>query len=411
MNIKIVKSYIEEYKNKFNFVHNQEIYKWQAVKQFQDNWDINSPDFHQMLERSLKLVANLLDSGQYFPKRMLLKNAEKEPEKIKTLFEFLYDEEFDLFERIDFFRSEFKQLNKINFPDKKDYQDHRAIIVYLALRYPERYFFYKFRMFKVFAEKIGYAYKPKMGKIENIGQFQSLCSLVKFELSQDQELLKLHKNRIAGDCYYDENLTILTQDFVYAVSQHLEQAENFETDKIHEFSAKIINSTEIIISETEVVLTPKTINYIQNDIENKRIGDLGELFVIEMEKQRLINANKSKLAEKVKHVAKDKGDGLGYDILSYDLNGDEIFIEVKTTKGKANSTFYITRNELERSIRERDNYYLYRVFNFNDKLNNGKLLIIKGDLSNLCEVPLTYKVNMKEEMPVGNNAYSLWGVK
>jgi len=403
MNKRIVKSYIKEYKNKFDFVHNQEIYKWQAVKQFQDNWDINSPDFNLMLEKSLKLVANLLDSGQYFPKRMLLKNAAKEPEKIKTLFEFLYDEEFDLFERIEFFRSEFKQINKLNFPDKKDYQDHRAIIVYLALKYPERYFFYKFKMFKVFAEKINYTYKPKKGKIENIGQFQSLCSLIKFELSQDQKLLKLHKNRIAGDCYYDENLNILTQDFVYAVSQHLEQSENVKTDEVHEFSAEIINSTEISISKTEIDFTPKTINYIQNGIENKRIGDLGELLVIEMEKQKLIDAIKPKLAEKVKHVAKDKGDGLGYDILSYDLNGNEIFIEVKTTKGKANSTFFITQNELERSIREQDNYYLYRVFNFNDKLNKGELLIIKGNLSNLCEVPLTYKVNMKEEMPVGNN--------
>jgi len=402
MNKKIVKSYIEEYKNKFDFVHNQEIYKWQAVKQFQDNWDINSLDFYLMIKESLKLVANLLDSGQYFPKRMLLKNAEKEPEKIKTLFELLYDEEFDLFERIEFFRSEFRQLNKLNFPDKKDYQDHRAIIVYLALKYPERYFFYKFKMFKVFAEKIDYTYKPKMGKIENIGQFQSLCSLIKFELSQDQTLLKLHKNRITEDCYYDENLNILTQDFVYAVSQHLEQSENIKTDKVQEFSSKIINSTEIAISKTEIDFTPKTINYIQNGIENKRIGDLGELLVIEMEKQKLINAIKPELAEKVKHVAKDKGDGLGYDILSYDLNGNEIFIEVKTTKRKANSTFFITRNELERSIREQDNFYLYRVFNFNDKLNKGELLIIKGDLSNLCEVPLTFKVNMKEEMPTDN---------
>jgi len=405
MNKRIVKTYIEEYKNKFDFVHNQEIYKWQAVKQFQDNWDINSPNFNLMLDKSLKLVANLLDSGQYFPKRMLLKNAEKEPEKIKTLFEFLYDEEFDLFERIEFFRSEFKQLNNLNFPDKKDYQDHRAIIVYLALRYPERYFFYKFRMFKVFSEKIDYSFKPKMGKIENIGQFQSLCSLIKYELSQDQELLKLHKNRIAEDCYYDENLTILTQDFVYAVSQHLEQSVNIKKDDAQEFNAEIINSTEISISKTELDFTPKTINFIQNGIENKRIGDLGELLVIEMEKQKLMTANKPKLAGKVKHVAKDKGDGLGYDILSYDIIGNEIFIEVKTTKGKVNSTFFITRNELERSIRERDNYYLYRIFNFNDKLNNGELLIIKGDLTNLCEVPLTYKVNMKAEMPVGNKGY------
>jgi len=118
----------------------------------------------------------------------------------------------------------------------------------------------------------------------------------------------------------------------------------------------------------------------------------------------LIQANKPKLAKKVKHVAKEKGDGLGYDILSYDQNGKEIFIEVKTTKGNVNSTFYITRNELEKSKIEKDNYRVYRVYKYNDETENAELLIIKGDLSNLCEIPLTYKVNMKK--PVGNTVYN-----
>ena len=396
MNRQIIKSYIKEYKNQFDFVHNQEIYKWQAVKQFQDNWDINSSDFYSMVEKSLKLVSNLLDSGQYFPKRMLLKNTEKEPEKIKTLFEYLFDEDYDLFERIELFRSEFKKLNADNFKNKKDYQDHRAVIVYLALKYPERYFFYKYEMFKAFSEKIDYTYKPIKGRIENIGQFQNLCDLLKHELSQDQELLKLHKDRISEDCYYDENLKILTQDFVYAVSQHLTPTKIAKKAEIKKVTSTKINSSDIEVTVTEVDFTPKTINHIQNNIENKRIGDLGELWIITIERQKLINANKPKLAKKVKHVAKNKGDGLGYDILSFDLNGNEIFIEVKTTKGKVNSTFYITRNELERSKIERDNFYLYRVFNFNEQTDIAELLIIKGDLTNLCKVPLSYKVNIKK---------------
>lgn len=396
MNRQIIKSYIKEYKNQFDFVHNQEIYKWKAVKQFQDNWDINSSDFYSMVEKSLKLVSNLLDSGQYFPKRMLLKNTEKTPEKIKTLFEYLFDEDYDLFERIELFRSEFKKLNADNFKNKKDYQDHRAVIVYLALKFPERYFFYKYKMFKAFSEKIDYTYKPIKGRIENIGQFQNLCDLLKHELSQDQELLKLHKDRISEDCYYDENLKILTQDFVYAVSQHLTPTKIAKKAEIKKVTSTKINSSDIEVTVTEVDFTPKTINYIQNNIENKRIGDLGELWIINIERQKLINANKPKLAKKVKHVAKDKGDGLGYDILSFDLNGNEIFIEVKTTKGKVNSTFYITRNELERSKIERDNFYLYRVFNFNEQTDIAELLIINGDLTNLCKVPLSYKVNIKK---------------
>jgi hypothetical protein len=349
-----------------------------------------------MLENSLKLTSNLLDSGQYFPKRMLLLNTEKTPEEVRTLFKYLFDEDYDISERIELFRSDFDKLNKENFTDLNDYQDHRAVIVYLALRFPERYFFYKQRMFKSFTEKIEYSYKPTAGRIENIIQYQTICNLLKHELSNDQELLKLHKNRISDDCYYDENLHILTQDFVYAVVRYFETSEKREKKEVVKIESKKVNSNELLITETEVDFTPRTINYIQNDIENKRIGDLGELWVLEREKEKLRQAEKPKLAEKVKHVAKEKGDGLGYDILSYDTNGNQIFIEVKTTKGNANATFYITRNELEKSKIEKELYRLYRVHKFDEEKEKGELLIIKGDLSNLCEIPVSYKVNIKK---------------
>lgn len=396
MNRQIVKSYIEEYKSQFKFIHKEEIYKWQAVKQFQDNWNIDATDFYSMLENSLKLVGNLLDSGQYFPKRMLLKNTEKTPEKIRTFFKYLFDEDFDILERIELFRSDFKTLNGLNFTNLNDYQDHRAVIVYLVLKYPERYFFYKQKMFKEFSRKIDYSYNPIAGRIENIGQFQNLCNLLRHELSKDQELLKLHKNRIADNCYYDENLNILTQDFMYAVVRHLKTSGILEIKEVKETVPTKINSAEIEVVETEIDFTPRTVNYIQNNIENKRIGDLGELWVTNIEKKKLLKADKPKLAEKVKHVAKDKGDGLGYDILSFDIDGKEIYIEVKTTKGNVNSTFFITRNELERSKTERQSFYLYRVFNYNEETDNAELLIIKGDLTYLCEVPWTYKVNIKK---------------
>lgn len=401
MNKQVIKYYINEYKDKFEYVNQQEIYKWKAVKQFQDNWNIDATDFYSMLENSLKLVDNLLDSGQYFPKRMLFKNTEATPEKIRTLFKYLFDENYDIYERIDLFRSDFKKINQENFVDLKDYQDHRAIIVYLTLQFPDRYYFYKQRMFKAFTDIIDYRFKPVAGRIENIGQYQTLCSLLKHELAKDQELLKLHKNRISEDCYYDESLNILTQDFIYAVVVHLKPAKISTTKEAVILSITKVKSSEIENIETSIDFTPKTVNYIQNNIENKRIGDLGELWVIEYEKQKLIQANKQKLAEKISHISKAKGDGLGYDILSYDLNGNKIFIEVKTTKKDVNTTFYITRNELERSRKEKDMYLLYRVYNFDEKTEKGELLIIKGDLSNLCNIPLTYKVNIKQ--PVGNS--------
>lgn len=46
MNIKLVKLLIGKCKRNFESVHNQELYKWHAIKQFQDNFDITSNDFY-----------------------------------------------------------------------------------------------------------------------------------------------------------------------------------------------------------------------------------------------------------------------------------------------------------------------------------------------------------------------------
>jgi len=215
MNRKIVKSYIEEYKREFDSVHKQEIYKWKAVKHFKDNFDIDSVDFLENLTESLKKAGNLLDSGQYFPKGMLLEITKQNPEKIREMFRTLYDEEVDFLERVERFRAEFKGLNQNNSPEKSDYQDHRALMVYLGLHYPERYFFYKYRMFKDFSSKVNHTYKPVAGRTENISQFHNLCELLRYEISDDQELLKLHDHRLDANCTRKRSTTLLTFRIVY----------------------------------------------------------------------------------------------------------------------------------------------------------------------------------------------------
>jgi hypothetical protein len=94
---------------------------------------------------------------------------------------------------------------------------------------------------------------------------------------------------------------------------------------------------------------------------SKRTGDRGELIVFALEKKRLTEAGKLKLAEQVDHVA-DREDGLGYDILSFDEDGTERPIEVKaTTAPNLLNGFYISANELEKSA-DLANYHLYIVF-------------------------------------------------
>lgn len=397
MNRQILKHYINEYKLNFDRVNQEEIYKWKAIKCYQDNWNIEAENFYEMLMVSLSRTKNLLDSGQYFPLRMLVQYAEHRPNEVRQLFRDLYNEEEDLFERIQNFQTIINVINDELFENKKSYQDPRAIIVYLVLRYPERYFFYKFEMFKQFSKKLELIYKPVKGHLENIGHFNSQCELIRFELSLDQELLKLHKNRITSDCYYDENLNILTQDFIYAVSRHLDQAILVDTPEPTEITETNVLSTDLRISADQISFRGRTVNFIQNGIENKRLGDLGELWVMNYEIEKLQNAKLYNLIDKIKHTSKDEGDGTGFDIQSFDIYGNKIFIEAKTTKGKQNSTFFITRSELERSKIEKENYYLYRLYNYSEQTDTADLLIIQGDLTNICEFPTTYKINLHND--------------
>jgi hypothetical protein len=73
------------------------------------------------------------------------------------------------------------------------------------------------------------------------------------------------------------------------------------------------------------------------------------------------------LAAKVAWVSKDTGDGYGYDVSSFDANGEQIFIEIKTTNGPKTSPFYISEAELAVSEVEGKKYRLYRVFDFSQK--------------------------------------------
>lgn len=77
-------------------------------------------------------------------------------------------------------------------------------------------------------------------------------------------------------------------------------------------------------------------------------------------------------------------------MLSYDKEGNERYIEVKTTKGGFNNIFHISENEVEFSKQYQDKYYLYRVYHFNVKTMSAELKIIKGAINREKLQPTNY---------------------
>ena len=148
MNRKMYNAIYDYYKSHYGQIEQKEIYKWEAVLHFQNNWDIEAEDFPDMLERALNKTSNLMSSGNYYPRRMIVWAARKEPEQVRGLFRMLYDLSLDIKERIETFRMGIENIVKKHKEGSmlKSYQDHRAVMVYLNMRYPEKYYLYKYKM-------------------------------------------------------------------------------------------------------------------------------------------------------------------------------------------------------------------------------------------------------------------------
>lgn len=118
---------------------------------------------------------------------------------------------------------------------------------------------------------------------------------------------------------------------------------------------------------------------VDYDTENKyakTIGDGGEKLVIAREKRILNENGHADLAEKVRKVK----DGEGYDILSFDINRCEKYIEVKTTTGINTRPFIMTDNEWEFMRQYSDQYHLYRIYDYDKKTNRARLFCISGNI-------------------------------
>lgn len=100
------------------------------------------------------------------------------------------------------------------------------------------------------------------------------------------------------------------------------------------------------------------------DERNRTLGRAGEERVMQHERQTLRNLGRDDLARRVRWVSREDGDGAGYDIASFNHDGRDRLIEVKTTNGWDRTPFQISRNELAVAEERRENWYLFRLYDF-----------------------------------------------
>ena len=128
----------------------------------------------------------------------------------------------------------------------------------------------------------------------------------------------------------------------------------------------------------------RTVDFVQRDAENRRLGRLGEEWALEFERRRLHDVVKRPdLSRRIIWVSRDEGDGRGFDLQSFEPDGSPRLIEVKTTGLTKYFPFYVSANEVAVSEREARRYHLYRVFRFS---TDPRLYMLNGALGKVCDL-------------------------
>ena len=133
-------------------------------------------------------------------------------------------------------------------------------------------------------------------------------------------------------------------------------------------------------------LVPVRRDYLEREARNRSLGLAGEEFALGFERWRLGQLGAGQLADQVRHVSQSEGDGLGYDIRSYEADGSERFIEVKTTSFGERTPFFVSANEVRFSRDRAPQFHLYRLFDFRAA---PRLFQLDGAIEQHCHLDAT----------------------
>ncbi|NLN86081.1 MAG: AAA domain-containing protein [Syntrophomonadaceae bacterium] len=234
INTEKLKAVLADYKR--DFVSQQwenEKYKWEALKHFQEHWDINAPDFLSMFWKATDKTTNLLASMNNFPRAMIRAFAEADAEATRAMFISLFDESRSFTERIQKFQSDAETL-RVKYDDgtwKQHYQNSNSISTYLWLRYPDKYYIYKYSECRAVAKELESDYVPKKGSSSaNLTGWLKLYDDICGQLAKDTELVQLLQSVLTDSCYADKALKTLTIDVGFYISRHYSKNKWFPDD-------------------------------------------------------------------------------------------------------------------------------------------------------------------------------------
>ncbi|MCF7836740.1 DUF3883 domain-containing protein [Candidatus Gracilibacteria bacterium] len=211
--------------------------------------------------------------------------------------------------------------------------------------------------------------------IEEISPINSVLVTSHIPLNEYKEYLKKRTTNHSFQTSKKNEKLASVRDFVKSISESQKQKEAIAPEKLYRTARKIDNWEEI-------------------NKKRKLTGKKGEEIAFAIEQEFFESIGRKDLAQKVRHIAAEDGDGLGYDVLSFFENGKEKYIEVKSTTTSLSSSFYLSRNELGFLKEHNEDAFIYRVLISGDepqiKTESSREFLEKNDL-----IPVQYIVKAK----------------
>lgn len=134
-------------------------------------------------------------------------------------------------------------------------------------------------------------------------------------------------------------------------------------------------------------------DYAAQEARNASLGLAGEELVVKYEQYRLSRLGLDRLAAQVKHISKTEGDGAGFDVLSFEPDGGEKYVEVKTTAFAKETPFFASSAEVRFSQKHAARYALYRLFEFR---KNPQCFALSGAIQEHCLLdPVSYRCALR----------------
>lgn len=258
------------YKEHFPIHWKDEDFKWKAIQHFRDHWDINALDFAGMFETATAKAYSLLAAGYFYPRGMIINFAKADPEATRAMFINLFDESKNLSERVDQFQTDAEKI-KIEHDDgtwKNHYQNTNSISTYLWLRYPDKYYIYKYSICFDVAKVLKSDFLPKKSSSSDVMVnafkfYDEVCG----HLQEDVSLRELLNSYLTKDCYPDSELRTMTIDVGHFISKYYNKdvTEWFPSN----YSPNLSVKDWISLLEDEKIFTTSSLEIM------KRINDFG----------------------------------------------------------------------------------------------------------------------------------------